>query len=71
MVLRKRRGSQFGLEVDRHIIPIELSEQEHEDLVAFLYALTDESAMPNVPASVPSGLPRWNNTPTSRDNAEG
>lgn len=50
-------GSQFGLEVDRHILPIELSAQEHEDLVAFLYALTDESAMPDVPKSVPSGLP--------------
>ncbi len=53
----KGGGSQFGLEVDRHIIPIELSAQEHEDLVAFLYALTDESAMPEAPTSVPSGLP--------------
>ena len=50
-------GSQYGLEVDRHILPIELSAQDHEDLVAFLYALTDESAMPEVPTSVPSGLP--------------
>lgn len=50
-------GSQYGLEVDRHIVPIELSAQEYEDLVAFLYALTDESAMPEVPTSVPSGLP--------------
>lgn len=53
----KGGGSQYGLEVDRHILPIELSAQEHEDLVAFLYALTDESAMPEVPTSVPSGLP--------------
>lgn len=53
----KGGGSEFGLEVDRHIIPIELSEQEHNDLIAFLYALTDESAMPEIPKSVPSGLP--------------
>lgn len=50
-------GRQYGLDVDRHIIPIELSAQEHEDLVAFLYALTDESAMPDIPTAVPSGLP--------------
>ncbi|HQV95413.1 MAG TPA: parallel beta-helix domain-containing protein [Anaerolineales bacterium] len=53
----KGGGRQYGLEVDRHILPIELSEQEHEDLVAFLYALTDESGMPEVPATTPSGLP--------------
>jgi parallel beta-helix repeat protein len=53
----KGGGSQYGLDVDRHILPIDLSAQEHEDLVAFLYALTDESAMPDVPTSVPSGLP--------------
>ena len=68
----KGGGSQFGLEVDRHIIPIDLSEQEHEDLVAFLYALTDESAMPNVPASVPSGLPVVEQYPNlAREVAEG
>ena len=50
-------GGQYGLEVDRHILPIELSAQEHEDLVTFLYALTDESALPDIPTSVPSGLP--------------
>ncbi len=50
-------GGQYGLEVDRHIIPIQLSSQERDDLIAFLYALTDESAMPEVPKSVPSGLP--------------
>ncbi len=68
----KGGGSQYGLEVDRHIIPIDLSEQEHEDLVAFLYALTDESAMPNVPASVPSGLPVVEQYPNlAREVAEG
>lgn len=50
-------GREQRIDVDRHILPIELSAQEHEDLVAFLYALTDESAMPEVPKSVPSGLP--------------
>jgi parallel beta-helix repeat protein len=50
-------GGQYGLEVDRQIVPIDLSAQQREDLVAFLYALTDESAMPEIPKSVPSGLP--------------
>jgi len=53
----KGGGRDAGIDVDRHIVKIELSAQEKEDLVAFLYALTDESAMPDVPASVPSGLP--------------
>jgi parallel beta-helix repeat protein len=50
-------GRDQGIAVDRHINPIELSAQEKEDLVALLYALTDESAMPDIPESVPSGLP--------------
>jgi parallel beta-helix repeat protein len=53
----KGGGKDAGVDVDRHIGPIELSAQEKEDLVAFMYALTDESALPKVPASVPSGLP--------------
>ena len=53
----KGGGSDRGIAVDRQIIPMELSAQEREDLVAFLYALTDESTMPEVPESVPSGLP--------------
>jgi cytochrome c peroxidase len=53
----KGGGSEHGIDVDRHILPIELSAQEHEDLVAFLYGLTDESNLPEVPTSVPSGLP--------------
>ena len=53
----KGGGMEQGIQVDRHILPIDLSPQEREDLVAFLFALTDESAMPEVPASVPSGLP--------------
>src|SRR5688572_11015056 len=53
----KGGGADRGIAVDRQIIPMELNAQEREDLVAFLYALTDESSMPEVPASVPSGLP--------------
>ena len=53
----KGGGADQGIKVDRQIVPFELSAQEKEDLIAFLYALTDESAMPEVPASVPSGLP--------------
>ena len=53
----KGGGRDQGVAVDRHIIPIELMAEEKEDLVAFLYALTDESKLPEVPDSVPSGLP--------------
>src|SRR5690606_7307992 len=31
--------------------------QERADLVSFLYALTDESQLPEIPVAVPSGLP--------------
>ena len=34
----------------------EISDDEVADLVAFLFALTDESARPRIPESVPSGL---------------
>jgi len=53
----KGGGVDQGFKVDRQIVPFELSAQEKEDLVAFLYALTDESALLEVPKSVPSGLP--------------
>jgi cytochrome c peroxidase len=53
----KGGGRDAGFEVDRQIVPFELSAQEKDDIVAFLYALTDESALPEVPQSVPSGLP--------------
>jgi len=53
----KGGGADQGIAVDRQIVPFELSAQEREDLVAFLIALTDESAMPEIPQSVPSGLP--------------
>ena len=53
----KGGGRDAGFDVDRQIVPFELSAQEKEDLVSFLYALTDESAMPEIPQAVPSGLP--------------
>ena len=53
----KGGGAERGIDVDRQIVPFELSAQEKEDLIAFLYALTDESALPEIPAAVPSGLP--------------
>jgi parallel beta-helix repeat protein len=42
--------------VDIHVAGFDMNEQEKADLVAFLYALTDESKLPEIPASVPSGL---------------
>lgn len=42
--------------VDSLVRPFELTDQEKSDLIAFLYSLTDESALPDIPASVPSGL---------------
>lgn len=51
-------GRAFGNErVDVFVNGFELTEQERTDLVAFLYALTDESGLPEIPAAVPSGLP--------------
>ncbi len=43
--------------VDQFVLGFELSDQEKADLIAFLYALTDEQATPDIPAAVPSGLP--------------
>ncbi|MEK6223065.1 MAG: right-handed parallel beta-helix repeat-containing protein, partial [Chloroflexota bacterium] len=42
--------------LDPFIQGFDFSEQEIEDLVAFLIALTDESSMPEIPLTVPSGL---------------
>jgi cytochrome c peroxidase len=53
------RGSLAG-EAHRlhwHIRPLGLSDRQKEVVVTFLEALTDESALPKVPQSVPSGLP--------------
>jgi len=53
-------GRGLGLEVplqDDKIRKFTLTPQEKADLIAFLLALTDESAMPEIPARVPSGLP--------------
>ncbi|HUF37270.1 MAG TPA: parallel beta-helix domain-containing protein [Anaerolineales bacterium] len=43
--------------IDPFVQGFELTDQEVTDLVAFLYALTDESGLPNIPTAVPSGLP--------------
>ncbi|MBP9503415.1 MAG: right-handed parallel beta-helix repeat-containing protein [Candidatus Promineofilum sp.] len=43
--------------VDVFVNPFELSDQDRADLISFLYALTDESNNPAIPAAVPSGLP--------------
>jgi parallel beta-helix repeat protein len=51
------RGRDFDLpQIDDKIRRFVLSPEERADLVAFLHALTDESALPEVPNSVPSGL---------------
>lgn len=51
-------GRAHGIEnVDVFVQGFEMNDQERADLIAFLYALTDESRLPEIPASVPSGLP--------------
>ncbi|HEX6385040.1 MAG TPA: parallel beta-helix domain-containing protein [Anaerolineae bacterium] len=50
-------GRPHGAEnVDGFVNGFELTEQERADLVAFLYALTDDSRLPEIPKSVPSRL---------------
>lgn len=54
----KGGGRAHGFEkVDVFVNPFTLTEQERADLLSFLYALTDESGLPAIPESVPSGLP--------------
>jgi len=43
--------------LDDKIRPFEITAEETDDLVSFLHALTDESALPAFPERVPSGLP--------------
>ncbi|HNB51139.1 MAG TPA: parallel beta-helix domain-containing protein [Anaerolineales bacterium] len=51
-------GTAHGVEgVDPFVLGFTMSDQEKADLIAFLYALTDESAVPEIPVAVPSGLP--------------
>jgi parallel beta-helix repeat protein len=51
-------GNKHGFQnIDPFVAGFDLTEQETADLVAFLYALTDESGLPAIPAVVPSGLP--------------
>jgi parallel beta-helix repeat protein len=51
------RGGGEGENQDIFVNGFDLSEREKADLVAFLFALTDESGLPEIPAAVPSGLP--------------
>lgn len=44
-------------DIDTFVQGFDFNDQEKADLLAFLYALTDESQLPGIPASVPSGLP--------------
>lgn len=56
----KGGGRGRGLDVplqDDKIRKFELTDQEKRDMVAFLLALTDQSAKPSIPKRVPSGLP--------------
>jgi cytochrome c peroxidase len=53
-------GNGEGLQLsnlDDKIRRFKISDQEKRDLIAFLYALTDESKKPEIPDKVPSGLP--------------
>src|SRR5262245_12104477 len=53
-------GQREGLQLpnlDDKIRRFKLSDQEKRDLIAFLYALTDESKKPQFPEKVPSSLP--------------
>jgi cytochrome c peroxidase len=53
-------GRGLGLDVplqDDKIRKFALTPQEKADLIAFLLALTDDSALPEIPQRVPSGLP--------------
>jgi cytochrome c peroxidase len=57
---RRGGGRPLGVEPGRiheHVRPFEIGDDEARDLVAFLHALTAESARPAVPETVPSGLP--------------
>ncbi len=44
-------------DVDNFVLGFDVTAQEKADLIAFLYALTDESNLPEIPDAVPSGLP--------------
>ena len=57
---QKGGGAGEGLELknlDDKIRRFALTEDEQKDLIAFLGSLSDESALPEIPERVPSGLP--------------
>ena len=43
--------------IDPELVPLNLSAEEKQDLLAFMHALTDSTIAVHVPARVPSGLP--------------
>ena len=56
----KGGGTGLGLDIpniDDKMREFTLSDQEKQDLIAFLHALTDESQKPEIPTRVPSGYP--------------
>ena len=50
-------------DLDPRIKWIDMSETDLEDVIAFLHALTDETNTPEIPETVPSGLPVPNPNP--------
>ena len=42
--------------IDPELVPLGLSDEEKQDLLAFMHALTDSTIAVHVPARVPSGL---------------
>ena len=43
--------------IDPELVPLGLSAEEKQDLLVFMYALTDSTIALHVPVRVPSGLP--------------
>lgn len=53
-------GSGIGMDlpnIDDKIRKFDISDSDKQALIAFLHTLTDESAKPEIPSEVPSGLP--------------
>ena len=46
-----------GVKMHCHRVNPHLQPEEIDDLVAFPHTLTDETALPAIPAAIPSGVP--------------
>ncbi len=57
------RGGSKANNQSRFVRPFDLSAQEKQDMLAFLYSLTDETTRPPIPDRVPSGLPIMQSQP--------